>query len=227
MTRRVSLTITAAIILVGLAAGAVLLVRRVPTVSPIVHPPLSMAVREQRAKARFLREHPGQQPRNVAIGRAAMALHAARPMGKFVLGLGADDKGNDCSDFVNCAIDEGLGFKARFKRRSDRHVIGNSLRVQYEFFWNHKTPLLPGDGVTVRHSPWYDPYPGACWHMGIVGADGYVYDFVKLKIWNEPKYGRHELAWFVQHAPGPQDVLVRRLLPEYRYGFNNIEGNAE
>jgi hypothetical protein len=215
MARRYRLLI--GLVIVGLAAGVALYLRQVPTISPVIHPPASMAVREREAKARFVAEHPGEQPLNVAIGEAAMRLYKAKPMGKFVLGLGWDDKGNDCSDFVKCCVDEGLGYQARFKRNSDRHIIGDSLRYQYDLYWDHSTPLLPGDIVAVRHSPWYDPYPGACWHVGITGADGQVYDFVKLKRWPTARYGRNSLTWFTRHAPGPQDVLVRRLLPEYRY----------
>jgi len=144
-------------------------------------------------------------------------------MGKFVLGLGWDDRGNDCSDFVKCCVDEGAGLKARFKRGSDRHLIGDSFRVQYEFCWDHTAPLLPGDAVSVKHSPWYDSYPGACWHVGIIGADGMVYDFVKLKRWPTARYGRTKLAWFVRHAQGPNEVVVRRLLPEYRYRLADIK----
>ncbi len=227
MIRRYHLLIGLAI--VALAAGVALYPRRTPTVSPLVHPPASMAVRERQAQERFLREHPGEQPLNVAIGEATIRLYRAKPMGKFVLGIGWDDRGNDCSDFVKCCVDEGLGLKARFKRGSDRHIIGDSLRFQCDLYWDHRTPLLPGDIVTVRHSPWYDPYPGACWHVGIIGADGQVYDFVKLKRWPTARYGRNALDWFVRHAPGPQDVLVRRLLPEYRYGLTPlpISGSQE
>jgi hypothetical protein len=219
--KRLSLYWLAALAVAGLLYAASHL-RNLPSLSQLIRPAPSIAVREERAKAHFLREHPGEQPLNVAIGEAAVRLYKAKPMGKFVLGLGADDKGNDCSDFVKCCVDEGLGLKARFKRGSPDHVIGDSLRYQYDFTWDHAQALLPGDIVAVKHSPWYEPYPGACWHVGIIGADGMVCDFVKLKSWGEPRYGRHKLEWFVQHAGGPDEVLVRRLLPEYRYRLREI-----
>lgn len=217
--RWVALSVVAGTLLLG----AVLYLRNLPTVSPTIHPPATIAMREQRARARFAREHPDGQPLNVAIGRAAVRFHETKPMGKFVLGLGWDDRGNDCSDFVKCVVDEGIGLKARFKRDSDRHLIGDSYRYQYDFYWDRAAPLLPGDIVSVQHSPWYDPYPGACWHVGIIGADGMVYDFVKLKRWKEARYGRNKLEWFVRHAQGKGEVLVRRLLPEYRYRVWEIE----
>jgi len=207
--------------LVLVAAGMLFAVaqylRNLPSLSLLIRPAPSMAVREARAKARFAREHPGADPLNVAIGKAVIRLYKARPMGRFVLGLGWDDKGNDCSDFVKCCVDEGLGLRARFKRGSPDHIIGDSLRYQYDIAWDHAQPLLPGDIISVKHSPWYEPYPGACWHVGIIGADGMVYDFVKLKSWPQARYGRNKPEWFVQHSQGLSEVIVRRLLPEYRY----------
>jgi hypothetical protein len=207
----------------GLVYAVAQYVRNLPSLSLIVRPAPSMIEREARARERFVREHSGEEPLNVAIGEAVVRLHQAKPMGKFVLGLGWDDRGNDCSDFVKCCVDEGLGLGARFKRGSPDHLIGDSLRVQYDLAWDRRQSLLPGDIVSVKHSPWYDPYPGACWHVGIIGADGMVYDFVKLKSWKEARYGRNKLAWFVRHAQGPSEVIVRRLLPEYRYRLRELK----
>lgn len=172
---------------------------------------------EAAARERFLREHPGEKPLNHQLGQAAVALYKAKPMGKFVLCVGYPDNGNDCSDFVACAIDEGLGVKARFKRHSTRHLIAQDLRYFTSFYWQRSTPLLPGDSIAVAHSPWYAPYEGACWHVGIIGSDGMVYDFEKLKSWPGPRYGRHSLAWFTHNATGARDIIVTRLRPQYRY----------
>ncbi|MCS6861302.1 MAG: hypothetical protein NZT92_13380, partial [Abditibacteriales bacterium] len=68
---------------------------------------------ESGAREKFLREHPNEKPLNWAIGKVAMEFYKSRPMGKFVLHQ------NDCSDFVECIIDEALGVQARFKRGSD------------------------------------------------------------------------------------------------------------
>jgi hypothetical protein len=218
--------IIGAAVVISLVGGALLLARRSARVGPVIYAPAAMAEREAKARARFLREHPGEQPLNVAIARAAVEFYKTRPMGKFILGIGPDDIGNDCSDFAKSAVDEGLGLRARFKRGSDRHLIGDDLRYQYEFAWDHASDLLPGDTLIVEHSPWYEPHPDTCRHVGVIGTDGYVYDFVKLKVWKEARYGRHALAWFVRNSPGPAQVWVRRLLPEYRYRLARLRITA-
>ena len=167
------------------------------------------------ARARFLREHPGEQPLNHAIGRAAQRFHRTRPMGAFVLGL--TTPGNDCSDFCAACVDEGLGVGARFNRGSTQHLLGERPDLFETFWWRPGFVLLPGDQLAVAHSPHYEPYPGACWHVGIVGADGWVYDFSKLRRWRAPRYGRHEAAWFLQHSRGHHEALVERLHWRYRY----------
>jgi hypothetical protein len=177
---------------------------------------------EQYARARFLREHPGAKPLNYRIGQAAVGFYKAKPMGKFVLCVTLPDVGNDCSDFAACAIDEGLGARARFKRHSQCHLIGEDRRYFDSFYWDRRTPLLPGDTVTVRHSPWYAPRDSACWHEGIIGSDGMVYDFEKLKSWPQPRYGRHPVGWFVQNCPRHGQIIVARLRPEYRYYLQQI-----
>lgn len=185
--------------------------------------PSPLALTEAAARGRFLREHPGEKPLNHQIGGAAVALYKTKPMGKFVLGLGYPDNGNDCSDFVACAIDEGLGVKARFKRHSRRHLVAQDWRYFESFNWDRSTPLLEGDTLAVAHSPWYAPYPGACWHVGIIGSDGMVYDFVKLKRWAGPRYGRHCVDWFVRHATGRDQIVIGRLRPLYRYRLADID----
>ena len=182
------------------------------------HPPImSQAQLGAYARARFLREHPGEQPLSRAIGAAAVRFHRARPMGKFRLSLQPGVWGNDCSDFVECAVDEGLGVRARFKRGSGLHLAGTDNRYFGYGWWDRTSPLRPGDVVSVAHSPWYEPYEGANWHIGVVGSDGMVHDFVKLRRWREARYGRHTPQWFARHSPGPRSVLIGRLRPEYDY----------
>ncbi|MEI6501783.1 MAG: hypothetical protein WCP21_12250, partial [Armatimonadota bacterium] len=104
------------------------------------------------AHAYFLRYHRGEKPLNHNIARAAVAMYKARPMGRFVLGITPPDTGNDCSDFVACAIDEGVGAGARFRRHSQRHLIAQQSRYFDSFWWDRRTPLLPGDSLAVAHS---------------------------------------------------------------------------
>ncbi len=136
-------------------------------------------------------------------------------MGKFVLGLRTP--GNDCSDFVACCIDEGLGVGARFKRGSDRHLLGENRLLFERFVWRPGRTVMPGDTVDVRHSPWYPPNDRSCWHCGLVGSDGRVYDFTKLMSWPEPRYGRHTFAEFIRHCGEPGEVVIERLRWQYRY----------
>lgn len=173
------------------------------------------------ARAEFMRKHPGEKPLNWAIAEAGVRFYERKPMGRFVLGLGGE-WGNDCSDFVECAVDEGLGVGARFDRDSEDHLLGPDRRLWDVFYWRGGVAVQPGDVISIRHSPWYDPYEGACWHVGVVGSDGMVYDFVKLKRWRRARYGRKEFDWFVQHCPGEKDVIIRRLAPEYRYRISPL-----
>lgn len=177
---------------------------------------------EQAAREHFRREHPGERPYNERIARAAAAFRDARPMGPFILGVNPSDEGNDCSDFVNCAIDEGLGAKARFKRHSSRHLVARNPAYFDVFVWDRSAPLLPGDSVAVEHSPWYAPYPGACWHVGVIGPDGMVCDFVKLRSWPNARYGHTTVAFFTRHAPADGQVVIGRLKPQYRWGLDPI-----
>ncbi len=183
---------------------------------------MSEAEFESYARERFIREHPGEKPLDWAIGAAAERFYKAKPMGKFVLSLEVGKWGNDCSDFVNCAIDEGVGVKARFKRGSTQHLVGESFGLFRYVLWDRKSPLRPGDVLSVAHSPWYDPYKGANWHVGVVGTDGMVYDFVKLKSWSGPRYGRHAPEWFIRHSSGKMEVAVTRLRAEYAYKLKSI-----
>jgi hypothetical protein len=169
------------------------------------------------AREQFARAHPGEKPLNWAIGRAVMRMHEQRPMGKFVLGITAGTWGNDCSDFVDCAIDEGLGVGARFRRRSNWHLLAHNRRLWQELPWAPGQAVQAGDVVVVRHSPWYEPTDASCSHVGLVGADGMVYDFTKLRRWPEARYGRSEFNWFVRHNPHPGQVVLRRLKAQYRY----------
>ncbi len=149
------------------------------------------------------------------IAETAERLRRVEPMGRFVL------HENDCSDFVGCVIDEALGPGARFNRNSDKHVLcgeGGALRA-----WLFDTTTLdrrpqvqPGDVVFVRHSPHYAPHDDSVGHVGVVGPDGRVIDFSKLRSWPRARYGRHDFAWFIRYNT-PEQVRVGRLRPEYRY----------
>lgn len=179
--------------------------------------PMTAAEYEAWVRAEFARAHPGEKPLNWAIGRAAMKLYEQRPMGKFVLGVTPGVWGNDCSDFVDCVVDEGLGVGARFRRGSQWHLLAPNPKLWQQLRWTAGQTAQVGDVVVVRHSPWYEPTDAACSHVGIVGADGMVYDFTKLRRWPEARYGRSEFAWFVHNSRGPGEVVLRRLKPQYRY----------
>ena len=60
--------------LMVLVAGAAI----APHLRPRVLPPRHL---DQVARRHFLRDHPGEKPLNDEIGRAAVALHKAKPMG--------------------------------------------------------------------------------------------------------------------------------------------------
>jgi len=167
------------------------------------------------ARRWFAERYPGEKPLNHKIAAAVLELHRRRPMGKFVLGLGAP--GNDCSDFTAACVDHGLGVGARFDRGSAEHLLGERMSLYEEIDWRTGVVVQPGDQVSVRHSPWYPPNDKACWHVGIVGSDGQVYDFVKLRSWREARYGRHDFAWFVRHSQEPGQVILWRLHWRYRY----------
>lgn len=212
MTRRLIVYGFMALFVVGLVYGIQGARHRIYRLR---HAPLTH--KEAAARAHFLRRHPGEQPLNHRIARAAVRLYKARPMGKFVLGITTPDVGNDCSDFVACAIDEGVGAGARFQRHSQEHLIAQNPRYFDSFMWDRRAPLLPGDSLAVAHSPWYPPHEGACWHVGIIGSEGMVYDFVKLKRWDQARYGRHRVDWFVRNVKQPRETCITRLRPEYRY----------
>jgi hypothetical protein len=175
---------------------------------------------ETQMRERFLAEHPHEKPLNWAMGQVAVQFHKSQPMGRFVLHK------NDCSDFVECVIDESLGVKARFKRGSDVHLIGLRSDVFDSWYWTPGEAVMPGDVLSVEHSPWYAPYEGAIWHVGIVGADGMVYDFTKLRRWREAKYGRHTFDWFVRHSNYEGGIIIGRLKAEYRYRVKGKEGEG-
>lgn len=172
---------------------------------------------ERWARQQFEAQYPGQKPLNWRIANTAKRFRAEKPMGKFVLNK------NDCSDFVDCVVDDALGPKARFRRNSDQHVANYTPGLMKSFLWRRGDPVLPGDIVTVIHSPWYPPHePPSIAHIGVVGPDGYVYDFVKLKVWSTYRYGRNSFTWFVRNSPGPTEVIITRLRPEYRYRVKTL-----
>jgi hypothetical protein len=163
------------------------------------------------ARRDFYRNHAGEKPLNWAIGRKAQEFHRSRPMGRFRLNR------NDCSDYVDCIVDDALGAQARFRRHSNRHVLSTRRDLWDIFYWNRREPLQPGDLVSVEHSPHYEPYEGAIWHVGVIGADGQVYDWSKLRSWPTDRYGRNDVVWFTRHATGPRSVVIWRLRAVYRY----------
>jgi len=178
---------------------------------PERYPGAPGAIDETWARKKFQAEHPHEKPLNWAIGQVAMRFYRTRPMGRFVL------HENDCSDFVECVIDEALGVQARFKRGSAEHRIGERAGVFDYWYWEPGQAVQPGDVVHVIHSPWYAPQPASIGHVGVVGTDGQVYDFVKLRRWRQARYGRNAFGWFVRHSRAPRGVVIGRLKPEYRY----------
>ena len=194
------------LVLVGIAPGCLRVGRsgRPDLVPPTVDPAIQ-------AERDFLRRHPGEKPLNWRIAAKAQDFYRTQPMGKFVLNQ------NDCSDFVEAAVDDALGAQARFRRHSSRHLLMRIPGLWDVFYWDHKTPLQPGDVVSVEHSPHYPPYEGAIWHVGAIGPDGQVYDWSKLKVWSTSRYGCHSVEWFTRHASGPQSVEIWRLNAMYRY----------
>jgi hypothetical protein len=171
----------------------------------------------------FYRHHPGEKPLNWKIAAAAEKIRTEQAMGKFRLGIEPGKLGNDCSDYVACAVDEGLGLGGRcYHPEREDHVILSSLdwsrayRYMDYFYWRPGTVVMPGDMVRVTHSPHYAPHPGACSHVGIVGTDGLVYDFSKLKRWPEARYGTSEFSWFTRHC-GDREVVIGRLKDVYRF----------
>ncbi len=166
---------------------------------------------EHSARRHFYRNHPGRQPLNWRIAEEAIEYYERQPMGRFVLHQ------NDCSDYTDSIVDEALGYGARDSRGSDQHTAMNDSRLWNVIVWDGVEPLLPGDVVSVRHSPWYAPDPDACGHVGIIGADSMVYDWTKLRSWKAPRYGRNSVEWFTSNSPTPGNVWVWRLRPRYRY----------
>ena len=182
--------------------------REEPTIGP--------ASFEEWARQEFLRRHPGERPLNWRIAEKAEESRDTRPMGRFVLGA------NDCSDFTDAILDEALGVGARYRRGSVDHVLAYNTDLWEFHGWVPGALLMPGDEIAVRHSPYYAPYPSAPWHRGIVGTDGLVYDWTKLRSWGTDRYGRHPLDWFVRHSPGPNEVIIRRLKALYRYRLQPV-----
>jgi len=119
-------------------------------------------------------------------------------------------------------LDDALGAKARFRRGSERHILADEPSLWEFYRWEPTSALMPGDEVAVRHSPHYPPSDEAPWHRGIIGTDGMVYDWTKLKSWSGPRYGRYPIDWFLRYSHGRNEVIVRRLRPAYRYGIEPI-----
>jgi len=207
----------AALSVLALALVAAFLLWGRPGAAPIP-PVVTNEAYEAWARACFERDHPGGKPLNWAIARAAVEFHSTRPMERFVLSVDGRSWGNDCSDFVDCAVDEGLGVSARFRRGARDHAIGENPWYFAAMAWDATLPIQPGDIISVRHSPWYEPTEQSCWHCGLVGPDLAVYDFVKLKRWPEARYGRNSFDWFIRHSRAqPGQVQIDRLRPQYRY----------
>ena len=170
---------------------------------------------EREARALFEQRHPGEKPLNWRIAETAQRFHREKPMGRFVL------HGNDCSDFVGCVIDEAIGPGARFNRDSEDHALcGEGGAEPRSLFEIRRLPAMgdvqPGDIVHVRHSPWYPPNDDSCGHVGVVGPDGRVIDFSKLKSWPSARYHQVEFELFIRHN-SRDEVIIGRLRPEFRY----------
>jgi hypothetical protein len=170
---------------------------------------------ERQARMLFEERYPGEKPLNWQIARTARRLYEEQPMGRFVL------HENDCSDFVGCIIDEALGAGARFNRGSEEHALcGEGGRAPRSLFEYQRLPdvgaVQPGDVVHVRHSPWYPPHDDSIGHVGVVGPDGDVIDFSKLKSWPSARYHEVHFDFFIQHND-PEEVVISRLRPEFRY----------
>ncbi len=223
MIRRVRRAIITLVVLglVGLIAWQLDLLAWVPlpyvvreTVLPRV---MTEAQYERWARQQFYQQFPGQKPLNWRIADWARRYYETKPMGKFVL------HDNDCSDFVDCLVDDALGAKARFRRDSDQHIVMRMPRIMRSFYWQSGLPVMPGDIVTVTHSPWYPPKePSPIRHIGVVGPDGCVYDFVKLRSWRTARYGRERFEWFIRHSWNSGEVIITRLRPEYRFRINPL-----
>jgi hypothetical protein len=165
---------------------------------------------EEWARREFEKRHPGEKPLNWRIAAKAEEFRETRPMGRFVLDQ------NDCSDFVDAITDDALGAQARFRRPHGDHIlIGRP--IWDVFYWNHRSPLQPGDELHVRHSPWYPPSEEAPWHVAVIGTDGMAYDWTKLRSWSSDHYGRHSVEWYTRNSLGPGEVVIARLAPQYRY----------
>jgi hypothetical protein len=180
---------------------------------------------ERWARDVFKRRHPDGRPLNWRIARVAEQFRRAEPMGRFILNE------NDCSDFVGCVIDEALGVGARFNRDSDEHILcGEGGRVRRWLFESYRLPnrgvVQPGDIVHVRHSPWYPPTEDSMGHVGVIGPEGQVIDFCKLKSWSKARYGRTDFEWFIHHNELKQ-VVISRLRPQYRYCLIGVSSSIE
>ncbi len=194
----------------------------VPGLAQLRLPRMSEAEREQWAREQFLANHPDEKPLNWDIARTAEEFRQSKPMGRFVL------HENDCSDFVGCVVDHALGAGARFERDSEEHELcGPGGAAPRELFVTRRLSdvdaVQPGDIIGVRHSPWYPPKEDSIGHVGVVGPDGKVLDFVKLKSWSAARYGRTDVTWFVSNC-GPDQVRVIRLRPDYRYRILDVPG---
>jgi len=202
-------------IVVGLVIGLAIVYAFRPPGLALPRPPDAVqrlfSPSEKQLRAAFYKDHAGGKPLNWAIAEMADEMHESKPMGKFVL------HENDCSDFMEAVVDEGLGATARFKRESDRHILTRRSGLWNVFYWDRKAPLLPGDQVSVRHSPHYAPKDGSIGHCGLIGSDGNVRDWSKLRSWSTDRYGSNSVEWFTRHSPGPREVVITRLRPEYRY----------
>jgi hypothetical protein len=212
-----ALPVFLALVVLGTAVAGAFYLRGSHLVFPTIAGVLPPAEYERWARAEFYRRHPGEKPLNWRLAETAVTMRRLRPMGKFVLAVQPGQWGNDCSDFVDCIADEAFGARARCFRGSPDHLLGTDPRYFVYFVWDGRSPVMPGDLILVRDSPWYEPNPEAAGHIGIVGPDQLVYDFAKLRSWSQPRYGRTSFSWFVRYSRQPGEVLIGRLRPQYRY----------
>ena len=217
MTRKWRIALGACLLVSGGAVTGFLALGRADQPGTLV--PLPPRDYEKWARAEFQRNHPGEKPLNWRLAEVAKQFHEEQPMGRFVLHK------NDCSDFVACIVDEALGATARFNRDSDQHLLGEKSGLTRSWNWVPDGVVQPGDIISVRHSPWYPPRENSIWHVGVIGPEGHVYDFVKLKQWKRGRYGCNTFDWFVRHSLDPGEVRLWRLKAKYRYLIERVSSS--
>lgn len=133
------------------------------------------------------------------VATVAMETTRKKALGKYALGR------NDCTNFVARAVERGAGIALP---NHDFDRLGNQELQYFTYF------LLPtdGNGATVQPGDivWLIPRKGIS-HVGVVGTDGRVYHFTKLRR-RPQRYAAEPLSVFLRHfACGLQECVVFRL----------------